>query len=135
VLPAPLGPRRPITSPRPTSKLTSCKATTSPNVLRIPSTITALSKALPVLIHFPSTRVKRRQVHQGQFHGFRAVITIGDGVDGVLDQHPQCQREALCQRFCPRALNPAGVVPPVETQHAGMTVRPKFDGMAQTGNR
>src|SRR5271166_3853280 len=91
VLPAPLGPSRPITSPRLTSKLTSSRATTSPKVLRTPSTITALSKSLSaLLIHISSTRVKRRQVHQSQLHGFRAdALIVGDSVDGVLDQHPQ----------------------------------------------
>src|ERR1700752_690386 len=116
VLPAPLGPSRPITSPRLTSKLTSCRATTSPKVLRTPSTTTALSESLSAwLIHFSSTRIKRRQVHQSQFHGFRAdVFLVRDSVDGVLDQHPECQREALRQCLSPCTLNPAGVIPPIE---------------------
>src|ERR1700730_13424071 len=44
VLPAPFGPSRPITSARPTSKLMSRNAWTSPKLLLIPLTITLLSK-------------------------------------------------------------------------------------------
>ena len=48
----------------------------------------------------PSARVKRRQVHQRQFHGFRGhVAVVGDGFDGVVDQRPQRQRESLRERF------------------------------------
>jgi hypothetical protein len=41
VLPAPLGPRNPNTSPRRTSKLTSANATRSPNRLLSRSTVSA----------------------------------------------------------------------------------------------
>ena len=41
VLPAPFGPRKPNTSPRPTSNETSSKATRSPNRLLSPTTDTA----------------------------------------------------------------------------------------------
>src|SRR5271154_213798 len=89
VLPAPLGPSRPITSPRPTSKLTSCRAVTSPKGLRTLSTTIAFAKALPApLINRSSAHVQRRQVDQSQFDRFRAdAIVGGDGIQGVLDQH------------------------------------------------
>src|ERR1700742_3000172 len=140
VLPAPFGPSSPITSPRLTSKLTSCRATTSPlapKVFRTPSTTTAFSKSLSALpIPISSTRVKRRQVDQCQLDGFRAeAVVVGQGVDGILDQHPQREREALRQGLRGCALNSAGVVPPVEVQHAGMAVHTKLDGMAQAGDR
>ena len=44
VLPAPFGPSNATTSPWPTSKLTSRKASTAPNDLPIPLTITVLSE-------------------------------------------------------------------------------------------
>src|SRR5271168_3383161 len=75
--------------------------------------------------------VERRQIYQSQFHGLRTHVAIGrDGVDGVLDELAQRQGEALREGLSPRARHAASVVPPIQMQHTGMPVHPKFDGVA-----
>src|SRR5271155_449386 len=83
VLPAPLGPSRPTTSPHATLKLMSRSATTEPNAFPIPLTTTALRCRG---IGFPYGDIVRGQIHQCYFIARRIDFTFRDRLPGKCHQ-------------------------------------------------
>src|ERR1700720_1075448 len=86
VLPAPLGPSKPRTSPRPTLKLMSASATTEPKVFLTSSTTTALSLLGIRLLGIAAPMPQSTTSHQGQFIAGQVYFTLGDRLPGQFHQ-------------------------------------------------